>query len=121
MQLQHEKSTPSRTDVTRVGELAVRRQRGADMLILSLSGELDIATSDLLDRELHAAEATGPQRVVVDLAGLQFIDSIGLRTLVRAHERATGNGHQLSLRQAPRAVKRLLELTETLQPLLLDD
>jgi anti-sigma B factor antagonist len=99
----------------------VSRERGADVSILWLSGELDIATSALLDRELHAAEATGPQRVVVDLAGLQFIDSIGLRTLLQAHERASGNGHQLALRQAPRVVKRLLELTPTLLPLLLDD
>jgi anti-sigma B factor antagonist len=119
MQLQHETSTPGRSDLA--GELVVSRERGADVLILSVSGELDIATSDLLARELHAAVATGPQRVVVDLAGLEFIDSIGLRTLVQAHESASGNGRHLTLRQAPRVVRRLLELSPTLQPLLLDD
>jgi anti-sigma B factor antagonist len=100
--------------------LAIARERRADVVILSLSGELDIATSALFDRELHAAEAAHPARVVIDLAGLELIDSRGLRALVQARARANSGDHQLSLTQAPQAVQRLLEMTETLRPLMVD-
>ncbi len=100
-------------DLPLAGELVVSRERRADVLILSLRGELDLATSALLQRELDAAEAARPVRLVVDLSGLEFIDSSGLNTLVQARERASQNGHQLSLMQGPRAVQRLFELTKS--------
>jgi anti-sigma B factor antagonist len=102
-------------DPARPGELVVSSERRAEVLILSLSGELDLAGSALLERELDAAEAARPMRLVVDLTGLEFIDSGGLHTLVQAHERANANGRQLSLRQGPRGVRRLFELTKTVQ------
>jgi anti-sigma B factor antagonist len=126
MQLEHDYLTGSRRavrphDLTPAGELVVSRERRADMVVLSLSGELDLATSALLERELDAAEAARPMRLVVDLAGLEFIDSSGLNTLVQAHERASENGHQLLLRQGPRPVRRLFELTNTVGLFSFDD
>lgn len=88
------------------------RERRADALVLSLVGELDLATVPALSRELHAAESF-PQRVVVDLSELEFMDSSGLHELLRAHERASQNGHRLSLRRGPPCVQRLFELTNT--------
>ena len=108
-------------DLGRPSELVVSSERRAGVLILSLSGELDLAASALLERELDNAEAGRPTRLVVDLSGLEFIDSSGLHTLVQAHERASENGHQLSLRQGPRAVQRLFELTSTAQRFSFDD
>jgi anti-sigma B factor antagonist len=108
-------------DPTRPCELVVSSERRAGVLILSLSGELDLAASALLERELASAEAGRPTRVVVDLTGLEFIDSSGLRTLMQANERASENGHQLALRQGPRAVRRLFELTSTAQRFSFDD
>jgi anti-sigma B factor antagonist len=102
-------------DLSLAGELVVSSERRADVLILSLRGELDLATSALLERELDAAEAARPARLVVDLSGLEFIDSSGLNALVRARERASQNGHQLSLRQGPRVVERLFELTKSVE------
>jgi anti-sigma B factor antagonist len=98
-----------------LGELVVSTERRAQELILSLSGELDLATSSLLERELGAAEAARPARLVVDLVGLQFIDSSGLHTLVQAHARAQQDGRQLSLRHGEPVVRRLFELTDAVQ------
>jgi anti-sigma B factor antagonist len=108
-------------DLSLAGELVVSSERRADVLILSLRGELDLATSALLERELDAAEAARPTRLVVDLSGLEFIDSSGLSALVRARERASQNGHQLSLRQGPRVVERLFELTRSVELFSFDD
>jgi anti-sigma B factor antagonist len=108
-------------DLTRAGGLLARSERRSDVLVLSLCGELDLASSAALERELAAAEMAGPERLVVDLSGFEFIDSSGLHTLVRAHRRARENGHQLSLGQGPRAVQRLFELTNFVQLFSFDD
>jgi anti-anti-sigma factor len=100
-----------------VGGLAVRRERRADMLVLWLSGTLDRATSGLLDREFDA-QAGRVTRLVIDLTGLEFMDSCGLDTLVRAHRRASENDQRLSIRQGPRVAQRLLELTRDAQRVL---
>jgi anti-anti-sigma factor len=58
----------------------------------------------------------------VDLTGLEFIDSAGLKTLARAHERTNENGRQLSLRRGgPRSVQRLFELTNSVWLFTFDD
>jgi anti-anti-sigma factor len=96
------------------GAFAVRTERRTDVLVLWLSGELNRATSVLLDRELDA-QAGQTTRVVVDLTGLEFIDSIGLETLVRTHRRATERDQRLSFRQGLHVAQRPLELTRDVQ------
>jgi anti-sigma B factor antagonist len=103
--------------VSAVGELAIsdhlvlesEPQDGA--WVISLYGELDLASAPMLEQGLLDAEAAGAARLVLDLSGLEFIDSTGLHVLVRAHERARETGQQLSLVRGPRAVQRLFELT----------
>jgi anti-anti-sigma factor len=87
----------------------VRIEHRADAVILWLSGTLDRATSALLDRELDA-QAGRPMPVVVDLTGLEFVDSSGLDTLVRIHQRAGHSGEKLCFRQGRQGAQRPLEL-----------
>lgn len=60
------------------GLLEVRRQ-GA---LVTLTGEVDLNTSDLLRAELALARAAGDGDVVVDFTGLTFIGSSGLHVLI---------------------------------------
>jgi hypothetical protein len=55
-------SVGGRFDLTPAGELVVRRERRADVLIFAQRGELDLATSALLERELQPPKRRG-QRV----------------------------------------------------------
>jgi anti-sigma B factor antagonist len=48
------------------------------------SGELDIDTIDEVERALSIALASDAARVVIDLRGLEFLDSTGLRVIVAA-------------------------------------
>jgi anti-anti-sigma factor len=89
------------------GELRIESLPGEDAVIVMLRGELDLASAGALERALHAAEA-GPERLVVDLSGLTFIDSTGIHVLLQAQQRADG---RLSLRRGPDEVHRVLELT----------
>ena len=94
--------TPARFDVRRVDHpLGV---------VLTLGGELDLATVPVLQERLDRAVRVGAA-VVIDLSGLRFIDSCGLQMLVRAERQVRGSSGQLVLVRGPRAVHRAFELT----------
>lgn len=95
-------ATPARLDVRRVDHpLGV---------VLTLAGELDLATAPVLQERLDAA-LRGKAAVVIDLSRLRFIDSSGLGMLVRAERQLRDSGGQLVLVRGPRAVHRPFELT----------
>jgi anti-anti-sigma factor len=97
------------------GELVVRWGRQDDLLIMWLSGALDQATVTLLDRELDE-RAVGMTRLLVDLTGLEFIDSPGLDALVGIHWRAAKRGDRLAFRHGTRIARRPVELARTVRP-----
>ena len=78
---------------------------------LSLTGELDLDTVPELEAAVAAARAEGADEVVVDLSGLGFMDSSGLRCLVQADDRATAEGWRLILVRGPDPVHRVFEIT----------
>lgn len=103
------------------GQLVIEKTEESGAVVLVLSGELDLASAPMLERELREAEAASPGRLVIDLAGLAFMDSTGLQALLRARERANTNDHQLALRRAPHQVQRVFELTKTVDAFTFDD
>jgi anti-sigma B factor antagonist len=68
---------------------------------IRLSGELDLATVPQL-RQVVDAHARHGQTMTIDLRDVEFIDSMGLASLVRARHRAIARGARLEL-VAPRA------------------
>src|SRR5947209_8337400 len=91
----------------------IERDHEPDALVLRLIGELDVASAPLLEGELEDAESTDRQHLMIDLSRLEFIDSTGLKALLRAQKSSLENGHQLSLRHALPAVRRVFEVTKT--------
>jgi anti-sigma B factor antagonist len=63
-----------------------------------LSGELDIATLEDAQRRVIAAEAGEPPMLVLDLSGLTFVDSSGVRLALLADERARAAGRRFAVR-----------------------
>lgn len=76
---------------------------------VTAAGELDVATVDRLDEALADALGRSPM-LVLDLAGIAFIDSTGLNALVRARQRAMRSRARFVLVPSP-IVRRLLVLT----------
>ena len=96
--------------------------RNADATtVISVSGELDLASSPALEDELERVARSDAQLVVVDLRSLEFMDSTGLSVLVRAHQRAEENGRRLGLVNGSQQVQRLLTLTGVADRLTLTD
>ena len=85
--------------------------------VLHLFGEVDLAAAptlrDRLTALLEHPAATGRlgPLVVVDLAGVSFIDSTGLSVVVAAHARFDDIHGELRVAAAPERVWRVLELT----------
>jgi anti-anti-sigma factor len=77
--------------------------------LLVLEGELDIATAPEL---VEMLQRLGARRhaVVLDLAGVTFMDSTGLTTLMDAAFDAERDGWEFSIRAASPAVRRVVEL-----------
>ena len=78
---------------------------------LSLFGELDIAAAPQVDGALAELERDRPERIVLDLRGLTFLDSTGLRSLLGADSRARDEGRRLTLIQGPDVVQRVFSIT----------
>jgi anti-sigma B factor antagonist len=78
---------------------------------VSVAGELDIASAPRIDEALAAVEEKGPSLIVLDLRGLEFMDSTGLRTILAADSRAREAGRRLAVVQGDENVKRVFEVT----------
>lgn len=77
---------------------------------VAAAGELDIASAERLQSALLEVEATDAMTIVLDLSGLTFIDSTGLRTVIDANARCGGPDGRLRVIAGAPAVERLLDL-----------
>lgn len=70
---------------------------GADALRLGLKGRLDASGAEAVEDAFAAQVARAPGHVLVDLAGVPFAGSLGIRMLVAAGRVATRRGRRLVL------------------------
>jgi anti-sigma B factor antagonist len=75
-----------------------------------LTGELDLSTAERVDQELMRAEAEGPELITLDLRGLKFLDSTGLRVVLSADGRARKDGRRLEVVPGPPGVHRVFRI-----------
>ena len=79
--------------------------------LIRLSGELDLATAPAFEAELHPLLSRDLHTVIVDLEGVEFIDSAGLHCLLRAAERSRAGGDRLRILRPVGAVDEAMALT----------
>jgi anti-anti-sigma factor len=73
-----------------------------------LRGELDAHTAPSLAK---AMEVLPPGEIIVDMAGVSFVDSSGLRVLLDATNRARNDGGDLTLSGPQASIRRLIEIS----------
>jgi anti-anti-sigma factor len=81
-----------------------------DSLVLAVHGELDIATSPVLDAALTRARGTAARSIVVDLRAVSFIDSTALHVLL-SHAGAEEGRARVRLTKGSRQIQRVFELS----------
>jgi anti-anti-sigma factor len=83
----------------------------AQVVRVRVSGEVDLRTAPELERAL-VQEICAAREVLLDLSGISFIDSSGLRVIVIAARAAQSNGGALALdSRLPAQARRVLEIT----------
>jgi anti-anti-sigma factor len=76
-----------------LGILTIRSRRDGAAHVLTIAGELDVASAPGVEAELRCIEGatTLLTSIVIDLRGLTFIDTTGMRLLIEANHRAGGD------------------------------
>ncbi|MFF3565289.1 STAS domain-containing protein [Streptomyces sp. NPDC002574] len=87
--------------------LTVAPERHADRLTLCLTGEMDI---DNVSRVNEALDLDGCTSVVLDLAGLTFMDSSGVNLVLRLRHRLGPEGVHLALHGVQGQPRRIVTL-----------
>jgi [CysO sulfur-carrier protein]-thiocarboxylate-dependent cysteine synthase len=83
---------------------------GHGWTILVLEGELDFSQSHTARRALRSLQLLRRGRLALDLRGLTFMDTSGIRLILEAMHRAEDRGAEFALVRGPQAVHDVLEL-----------
>jgi anti-anti-sigma factor len=94
------------------GPLTIRVEDDpAGLCMIELFGEFDLAGTEVAARELERAADGDVNEIIVDLSGLDFIDSSGLRVLCHACARESRGADRLRLLRGRGPVERIFKLT----------
>ena len=88
-----------------------RRERG--VAVVRLAGRLDFTVASDMKREFGEVVRGGTSRLVIDLSGVDFVDSSGLSSLVsglRETRQASGDLRIAALQTQPAALLKLTSL-----------
>ena len=88
----------------------VHLSEGSDPVTIAATGELDAASAETLAAALGQARERSAE-VVLDLAGLTFIDSSGLRVVAAEHVTSGESGTAFRIVGATDRVRRIFEMT----------
>jgi anti-sigma B factor antagonist len=93
------------------GDLDLSTTSQGSCAVVRVDGEIDLDNaSDLSEAALAAMQEIGPS-VVLDLSGVTFMDSTGLKVLLAVHKRAELAGGRLVLAGPTRSVNRVVTIT----------
>jgi anti-sigma B factor antagonist len=79
--------------------------------VVSVSGEVDLATAPELERALHALPEHRVASLIVDLTDCSFMDSTGLHLLIRTQQRFNGSRGRLAIVSPNPTLLRVFEIT----------
>ncbi|SFF94264.1 anti-anti-sigma regulatory factor, SpoIIAA [Desulfotomaculum arcticum] len=89
---------------------AIKKEKNC--LLVAVFGEIDISITDSLREDVdRALDNYGSGQLVIDLSGVDFIDSSGLGVILGRYKKVAGKGGKVFLAGAKPQVKKVLELS----------
>jgi anti-anti-sigma factor len=82
-----------------------------DITLLTVGEVVDLATAPVLEEAIDGLLAEGPKALIVDLSGVTFLASVGLRLLVSTHEKVGESGQFAVVASGP-ITSRPIQLTK---------
>lgn len=101
----------NKTDMDVGNQLGIERSEAPDHMKLTATGEIDLASVGLLEAEINASLDSGVDLLVIDLMGVTFLDSTGLRSLLATHTKLEETGGRLALVVTGGPVMRLFDVS----------
>lgn len=96
--------------------LDVHSELVGNVLLVSVAGELDLETAPRLRTLVDARLAhTGARHLLLDMAGVSFLDSSGLGAILGRYRTVSGAGGSMGIAGARTGVKRVLKLSGVAQ------
>jgi anti-sigma B factor antagonist len=92
------------------GNFDVATQHQSSALVVAPKGEIDLATVDLV-RDAVERERQPDEDMVLDLRGVEFMDTSGLRYVLELVERAERDGFGVRIVRGPGAVQRVFAVS----------
>ena len=87
----------------------IREEKRGDVFIFGLSGKLDATTSKAFEERVLAVTASERQ-LVVDLSGLDYVSSAGLRVFLLAAKRLNGSNGKMVLCSLKEPVREVFDI-----------
>ncbi|MFK8844176.1 STAS domain-containing protein [Streptomyces sp. Ac-502] len=94
-------------------DLNVYRHDKRSRALITLAGEIDLATAPLVSASLRECLYGGIRTIDVDLTAVTFCDVSGLNAFLHAAAQATRRGGTLRLHHPPLALRRILTPSDT--------
>jgi anti-sigma B factor antagonist len=94
-----------------MGSLRIRTKVDGERHVVSVSGELDVASAQVLEEALTEACSSGARELVLDLARVEFMDSTGLKAILQGKKLCESHQCRYRLTPAQRQVERVLEVS----------
>ena len=90
--------------------LEIRESTEAEFLVLELLGRLDTKTSGVLEKSVATHLAAGQRRFILDLAGMEYVSSAGLRIFLMLAKKVSGGKGSLALCGLSPQVKEVFDI-----------
>ncbi|WP_433160538.1 STAS domain-containing protein [Kribbella sp. CA-247076] len=91
-------------------ELSVHTTDAGDHVVVRVDGDLDLESAPVLTAELK--RLVGPRPLLLDLGGVDFMDSSGLGVLVGAHKESAAQGGALVIAAPGARVRKIFRITK---------
>jgi anti-anti-sigma factor len=88
----------------------IKEERQDGVVVVAPVGRIDSTTSGALDAHLMRLAGAGPQRIVIDFAGVDYISSAGLRVMLALAKRTRDSRGALALASLGDGVRQVFEL-----------
>lgn len=90
--------------------MEIHEERNDGVLVVAPTGRVDTTTSDDLERRLLRHVEAGERRLVIDMVGIEYISSAGLRVLLLLAKKLRAAEGELVLCALGPAVRQVFEL-----------
>jgi anti-sigma B factor antagonist len=94
-----------------VNDMEIIEQHQDEIIVLNPAGRINNDTSPEFQTKLLACVGSGPNTVLIDFSGVEYISSVGLRALMTAAKQSKANGGRLAVAGLTPMVKEIFSIS----------